>query len=185
MEDANIVRLYLNRDETAITESQSKYGRFLTFLSKNILSLKEDAEECVNDTYLTAWNRIPPVIPESLKAFLGRIVRDISISKYRANHAAKRYSGMDLLLSELEDCLPSADTVDRNLERSELSGIINNWLLTLPSESRNLFVRRYWYGDSVKLLAFESGCSQNTMAQRMFNLRKALKETLEREDIEV
>lgn len=185
MEDSKIVELYLKRDETAISESSGKYGRFLTFLSKNILTLKEDAEECVNDTYLTAWNKIPPIIPESLKAFLGRIVRDLSISKYRANHAAKRYSGMDLLLSELEECLPSSDTVDRELERTELSRIINNWLLTLSPDTRSLFVRRYWYGDSVKLLAFENGCSQNTMAQRMFNLRKALKETLEKEDIHV
>jgi RNA polymerase sigma-70 factor (ECF subfamily) len=185
MEDSKIVELYLKRDEAAISESSGKYGRFLTFLSKNILTLKEDAEECVNDTYLTAWNKIPPIIPESLKAFLGRIVRDLSISKYRANHAAKRYSGMDLLLSELEECLPSNDTVDREIERTELARVINNWLLTLSPDTRSLFVRRYWYGDSVKLLAFENGCSQNTMAQRMFNLRKALKETLEKEDIHV
>ncbi|MCR5310962.1 MAG: sigma-70 family RNA polymerase sigma factor [Lachnospiraceae bacterium] len=185
MEDTKIIELYVNRDEKAITESQNKYGRFLTFLSKNILTAKEDAEECVNDTYLTAWNRIPPVIPESLKAFLGRLVRDISISKYRANHAAKRYSGMDVLLSELEECLPSGDTVDEGIERTELTRIINGWLLTLPSETRTLFVRRYWYGDSVKTLAFENGCSQNTMAQRMFNLRKSLKETLEKEGVPV
>ncbi len=185
MEDTKIIELYVNRDEKAITESQNKYGRFLTFLSKNILTAKEDAEECVNDTYLTAWNRIPPVIPESLKAFLGRLVRDISISKYRANHAAKRYSGMDVLLSELEDCLPSGDTVEEGIERTELTQIINGWLLTLPSETRTLFVRRYWYGDSVKTLAFENGCSQNTMAQRMFNLRKSLKETLEKEGVPV
>ncbi|MBP5152243.1 MAG: sigma-70 family RNA polymerase sigma factor [Lachnospiraceae bacterium] len=185
MEDTKIIELYVNRDEKAITESQNKYGRFLTFLSKNILTAKEDAEECVNDTYLTAWNRIPPIIPESLKAFLGRLVRDISISKYRANHAAKRYSGMDVLLSELEECLPSKDSVDEGIERTELTRIINGWLLTLPSETRTLFVRRYWYGDSVKTLAFESGCSQNTMAQRMFNLRKSLKETLEKEGVPV
>ena len=184
MEDSKIVELYLKRDESAISESDRKYGRFLSYLAKNILS-REDAEECVNDTFLTAWNRIPPIIPDSLKAFLGRIVRDLSISKYRANHAAKRYSGMDVLLSELEECLPASDSVDESVERNVLSGIIKDWLSTLPPESRSLFVRRYWYGDSVKELAFESGCSQNTMAQRMFNLRKALKETLEKEGIPV
>lgn len=185
MDDSKIVELYINRDEKAISETSGKYGRFLNFLAMKVLSVKEDAEECVSDTYITAWNRIPPVIPDSLKAFLGRIVRDNAISKYRANHAAKRYSGMDVLLSELEEVLPSEASVDRDIEREELSRIINRWLNTLSADNRTAFVRRYWYGDSVKSIAFDQGTSANTLAQRLFNLRKALKDTLEREDIQV
>ncbi|MCR5279202.1 MAG: sigma-70 family RNA polymerase sigma factor [Lachnospiraceae bacterium] len=185
MEDTRIIELYIKRDEAAISETSGKYGRFLHFLAMNVLSVKEDAEECVSDTYVTAWNKIPPIIPDSLKAFLGRIVRDNAISKYRANHAAKRYSGMDVLLSELEEVLPSEQSVDRDIEREELSRIINRWLLTLPADSRNAFVRRYWYADSVKSISFDLGISANTLAQRLFNLRKALKEYLEGEGIEV
>ncbi len=183
MDDSKIVELYFKRDESAINETSGKYGRFLQYLAMNVLSVREDAEECVNDTYVTAWNKIPPIIPDSLKAFLGRIVRDHAISKYRANHAAKRYSGMDVLLSELEEVLPSEQSVDRDIEREELSHIINRWLKTLPADSRNAFVRRYWYGDSVKTISFDLGISANTLAQRLFNLRKALKDTLEGEDI--
>ncbi len=185
MDDSRIVELYLKRDEKALSETSVKYGRFLGFLAMNVLSVKEDAEECVNDTYVTAWNRIPPVIPESLKAFLGRITRDLAISKYRANHAAKRYSGMDVLLSELEDVLPSEESVDRNIERNELAAVINRWLETLSAENRVDFVRRYWYGDSVKAIAFDRGISANTLTQRLFNLRKGLKEHLEREGMPV
>lgn len=185
MEDKEIVDLFLDRNETALAETQKKYGSFCKFIAKNVLSLQEDVEECVNDALFTAWNKIPPIIPESLKAFLGKMVRDIAITRYRANHAQKRYSGMDLLLSELEDCLPSEVNFEENLEREELTKIINGWLDGLSEEERVLFVKRYWYGESVKELAVSCGLTQNNLAQKMFVLRKSLKNTLSKEGIEV
>lgn len=183
MEDRQIIDLYRNRDETAITETEDKYGAFCRKIAGNILTLREDAEECVNDTWLTAWNRIPPVIPRSLRAFLGRIVRDISLSRWRSSHAQKRYSGMDVLLSELEECVPAPQTVEGELESAELGRVISRWLRSLPEEDRTLFIRRYWNGEAVKDLAELAGCTQNQMAQRMYRLRLALKTALEKEEI--
>ncbi len=185
MEDNQIVELYLARNEQAISESDKKYGTYCKYIAKNVLTLEEDAEECVNDTFLTAWNRIPPVIPECLKAFLGRISRDIAITKYRANHAQKRYAGVELMLSELEECLPAEKTVESELDMKELSRVINEWLSGLSETDRVLFVKRYFHGVSVKRLAFECGTNQNNMAQKFFSLRKSLKNTLDKEDIVV
>lgn len=180
MEDKKILELYFKRDEQAISESRLKYGAFCHRIALNILSVPEDAEECVSDTWLTAWNRIPPVVPDSFKAFLGKITRDLSISRYRANHAKKRYSGMEVLLSELEDCIPSPFCVEVKVEEEQLSRQINRWLDALPKEDRVLFVKRYWYGETVKNLAKLSGYSESQMAQRMLRLRKSLKVALER-----
>lgn len=185
MEDFEIINLYLKRNEEAIVKSSEKYGSFCKYIAKNILSLIEDVEECVNDTFFTAWNKIPPIIPESLKAFLGKLTRDAAISRYRQNHAKKRYSGMDVMLSELEECLPSTDTVEAHLEREELAAVINRFLDSLSADDRVLFVKRYWYGVSVKELALNYGCTQNNMAQKMFMLRKNLKNALEKEGIEI
>ena len=110
MTDEAIIQLYFDRDEQAIAESDGKYGGFCRDLADNILRNREDAEECVNDTWLTAWNRIPPTRPERLKAFFGRITRDLSIDRWRHDRAQKRYDGAELLLSELEDCVPSPKT---------------------------------------------------------------------------
>lgn len=185
MEDNQIVQLYLARNEAAIGETDKKYGSFCKYIAKNVLTLLEDVEECVNDTFLMAWNRIPPVIPESLKAFLGKITRDLAITKYRANHAAKRYSGMDVMLDELEEILPSTVSVEESIEQSELTDIINKWLATLSADDRAIFIKRYWYGESVKEIAFNYGCTQNNMAQKLFVMRKALKNTLEKKGITV
>lgn len=185
MEDKEIVDLFLNRNEDALVQTEKKYGSFCKFIAKNVLSLQEDAEECVNDALLTVWNKIPPIIPESLKAFLGKLVRDIAITKYRSNHAQKRYSGMDILLSELEECIPSEMNVEENIERQELSRVINEWLKTLSADEKALFIKRYWYGVSVKELALQYGCTQNNMAQKMFVLRNGLKSVLTKEGIEV
>ena len=106
MEDTQIIDLYFARDERAIEETDAKYGRFCLTLAKNILTLPSDAEECVNDTYLHAWNAMPPERPRLLKGWLGRVVRNLSLDRWRHAHAAKRYAGMDVLLSELDDCVP-------------------------------------------------------------------------------
>ncbi|MBE6948334.1 MAG: sigma-70 family RNA polymerase sigma factor [Ruminococcaceae bacterium] len=183
MEDNQIVELYHKRDEIAISETQQKYGLFCHRIAINILTLQEDAEECVNDTYLSAWKSMPPAFPNSLKAFLGRITRTHSIDRYRANHAKKRYNGVEMLLSELEDCVPTVNNVEIEMERMMLTEIINTWLDSLSPDDCTLFVRRYWFGDAVKTLAKTCGCTQNQMAQRMLKLRKSLKEALELEGV--
>jgi len=121
----------------------------------------------------------------SLAAFFGRIVRNLSISRYRVNHAKKRFDGITLLLSELDDCVPVRESVEQAFEDRLLSEAIDNWLARLSKDDRVLFVRRFWYGDAVNALAKECGCTQNQMAQRMLRLRKSLKTSLEQEGVEV
>ncbi len=178
MEDNQIIELYFRRDESALTETANKYGTFCLRIAMNVVNVREDAEECVNDTYHTAWNQIPPTKPDSFKAFLGRIVRNFAISKYRALHAKKRFNGLELMLSELSDCIPSAGSVEQELEARELTEYINTWLSGLKQEDRVLFVRRYWYGDEVKDLARKCGVSGPQMTQRMLRLRRRLKDYL-------
>ncbi len=178
MEDQQIIELFFRRDELALTETAKKYGSFCLRIAMNILTMREDAEECVNDTYHTAWNQIPPTKPDSFKAFLGRIVRNFSISKYRALHAKKRFNGLEVMLSELGDCIPAQESVERMLEARELTGYINDWLEGLGTEDRVLFVRRYWYGDEIRDLAERCGGTAAQMSQRMLRLRRRLKKFL-------
>lgn len=175
MDDQSIVELYLQRDENAIKESRNKYEAYCYRIAINILSVAEDVEECINDTWISVWNRIPPVIPKSLKAFLGKLVRDISLSRYRAVHAKKRYNGMELILDELAECIPSGQDIQKSLEQKELSETVNGWLDSLPQEDRVLFVKRYYYGETVKQLSEMQSCTENQMAQKMMKLRNKLK----------
>jgi len=187
VDDKTIIELYWSRNEQAIVETDTKYGSFLQRVALNILSLVQDAEECVNDTYHAAWNKMPPEEPLSLRAFLGRIVRNLSISRYRSNHAEKRYAGMELMLSELEECIPSKesveDIIEHKLEAEKLTAAMETWLNSLPQEDSALFLRRYWYGDAIKDLAKEWGTTPNLLAQRMLRLRKKLKTHLEASEI--
>ena len=183
MDDTQIIDLYFARDEQAIAETEQKYGGFCLRIAMNVLDVREDAEECVSDTYLSAWNRIPPTIPQSLKAFLGRMVRNLSISRFRSMRAKKRYNGMEVLLSELGDCVPSDQNVEQTVEAKELSGYISDWLVSLPAEDCALFVRRYWFGDAVQELAERCGITAAQMAQRMLRLRKNLRTALEEKGV--
>jgi len=183
MDDLEIIELYWERNEEAISETENKYGRLLYKISFNILSNNEDGKECVNDTYIKAWNSIPPERPRSFTAYLGRIARNLSIDYWNKNRAQKRYSGGDILLSELEDCIPSVNTIWREIESKTLSRIISDWLNTLPKEDRILFVRRYWYGDSIKELAMGIGTTPGKLASRMYRLRSGLKDILEKEEV--
>lgn len=185
MQDLQIIELYWSRDERAISESDVHYGAYCRRIALNILSSYEDAEECVSDTWHRTWENIPPERPNSLAAFFGRIVRNLSISRFRANRAQKRFDGITVLLSELEDCIPSHNSTAQEAEAGLLTEIINNWLTSLPTDDRVIFVRRYWYGDASGALAEECGLTPNQMAQRMLRLRKSLKSTLEQEGIEV
>lgn len=175
MKDEQIIELYLQRNEKAIEETQDKYGSYCFRIAKNILVIKEDADECVNDTWNLTWNKIPPIIPMSLKAFLGKLVRDLSLSRYRANHAQKRYSGIEVMFDELEECIPSDFDVEQSFDNQQLSEMINSWLDSLSKEDRVLFIKRYYYGDTVKNLAKVHDCTENQMAQKMMKLRKNLK----------
>ena len=183
MEDSQIIDLYWGRDQRAITETDLKYGKYCHAIAFNVLSIIEDAEECVNDTYIQAWNSMPPNRPTMLKAWLGKVVRNIAINLWDKNHAQKRYQGMDLVLDELEECVPDRSTVESAMENKELSKIISNWLRTLSEDDRALFVRRYWSGESVNDLAQEWGMTPNKLAQRMFRLRNSLKAALEKEEV--
>ena len=153
MDDLAIVELYHRREERAIAESDKKYGTLCRSIALRLLGLREDAEECVNDTWHAAWNRMPPDRPQSLGAFLGRITRNLSVSRWRRDHAQKRYDGIELLLSELEDCVPAPGTVEEHLERQQLARAISAWLDGLEDGDRRLFVRRYWSGAPVTGLA--------------------------------
>lgn len=181
MEDSQIIRLFFARDETAITETEKKYGKYCYKIAFNILLNDPDAEECVNDTYLKAWNAIPPQRPDRFGAWLGRVVRNIALDLWNKNHRKKRYAGMEKLLDELEDCIPSPVTVEHEMEEKELSRFINAWLALLPDDERILFVRRYWKGERLKELAKAYGLSSGKMAKRMYRLRQDLKKKLEKE----
>jgi len=185
LQDNQIIELYFNRDERAITESTTHYGAYCRKIAMNILHSREDSEECVADTWHNAWNAIPPQKPVSLSAFFGKIVRNLAITRYRRNKAGKRFAGFDLLLSEFEECVPSGESVIQQVESSLLAEIIDGWLSRLSREDRVVFIRRYWFGESVKSLAKECGCSPAKMAQTMLRLRKSLRTKLEMEGIEV
>ena len=185
MEDIQIIDLYWARDEGAIRETDSKYGGFCHRLAMNILHSFQDSEECVSDTYGRCWDTMPPQRPGSLRAYLGTIVRNLSISRYRAFHAQKRFSGAEVLLSELADCVPAPDTGQRSVEAEELGELIARWLRKLEREDRTLFVRRYWNGDGVKELAGELGVRPNALTKRLLRLREALRRELEREGVAV
>ena len=181
MEDSAIIELYWARNEDAITQTNVKYGTFCRRLAFNVLSSNEDSEECVNDTWHRAWDTMPPQQPDSLRAYLGRIVRNLSISRLRQRTAQKRGGGLEVMLSELGDCLPAPHSVEQETEAKELAQLISIWLRSLSADDRAVFIRRYWYGDSLNDLSREWGCTANQMAKRMQRLRRALKARLEQE----
>ena len=185
MEDVQIIDLYWLRDERAIGETDAKYGSFCHRIAMNILHSFQDSEECVSDAYGRCWDTMPPQRPASLRAYLGVIIRNLSISRYRASRAQKRFSGAEVLLSELTDCVPAPESVQRTVEAGELGQLISDWLAGLDGESRALFIRRYWNGDPVKDLAGELGVRPNALTKRLLRLREGLRVHLEREGVAV
>ena len=174
MEDFLIVNLYWARKESAITESDRKYGRILRSLSFSVLSSREDAEECVNDTYLAAWNAMPTARPDYLGAFLSKITRRISIDRYRAAHRQKR-GGLGGVLAELSECIPSSDSVEADYENGRLADALNQFLASLPAEERNLFILRYYNGHTVARLAKAFGMKPNNLSARLYRTREKLR----------
>ena len=183
MEDLQIIELYNKRNEKAISETSAKYGSLLYRIAINILSLHEDGEEVVNDTYSKAWNNIPPEKPNILSAYLGRITRNLSINRWHNRTAKKRYAGTEILLSELEDCIPSGADTEQTVENKDLVQTIDHWLSTLSVGDRVVFLKRYWFCDAVNKLAKEYGTSPNKLAGKLYRLRMDLKRVLAAEGI--
>ena len=175
MEDGMIIDLYFKRSQTATEETKNKYGRLLVSISYGILKNMEDAEECENDTYFRTWNSIPPGRPNILSAFLSKIVRNLSLDRYDAMNAEKRGNGeIPLLLNDLSETLP-----ERELNDNDLGERLNTFLSSLKPESRNIFMRRYWFGDSVEEIAKKAGFSQSKVKMSLMRSRNILKENLE------
>ncbi len=184
MNDQKIIDLFFERSEQAILELSQKYGQICNKISMNILKNKQDAEECVNDTYLAAWNTIPPQKPDPLLAYVCRIVRNLSLKKYHANTAVKRNSYYDIALEELENCLPSTSFFVEDLfDAKELSKLFDCFLEKLNQEDRVMFVRRYWYSDSISEIAALFHITNHNATVRLSRIRKKLKLFLEKEGI--
>ena len=181
MEDSEIIGLFFERSEQAVEELNRKYGPAIRKTAANILSDRLDVEECINDTYLRAWNSIPPQKPNALVSYVCKIARNLALDRYHANSAAKRNGNYDLILDEMEECIPSNLNVETEYDAKELSAAINRFLAGLPRDDRFLFVRRYWYGDSVNDLSVMTACSTNRISVRLFRLREKLKKTLIKE----
>ena len=181
LEDGKILDLFFKRSEQAVEELSRKYGPAVRKTAANILSDRLDVEECVNDTYLGCWNSIPPQRPNPLISYVCRIARNLAVNRYHANHAEKRSSQYDLVLDELEESLPAGMDVETETEARELTAAINGFLTTISREDRFLFVRRYFYADSVADLDAMTNDSANRVSVRLFRIRAKLKKTLTKE----
>lgn len=185
MDDKEIVELYWRRNEAAIGETAARYGKFCHSIAFNILGNNEDAEESVNDTYLNAWNSIPPHRPSVLSTFLGKITRRVSIDRWRKRTAQKRGGGqIALALDELEECISGGKSVEQAVEAKLLSDVINSFVKSLPDTERSVFLCRYWYMDSVESIAKEFGFSQSKVKSMLYRTREKLRARLIKEGLQ-
>jgi RNA polymerase sigma-70 factor (ECF subfamily) len=183
MEDYQIVDLYWDRKESAIAETEKKYGKMLHSLSYSLLSSHQDAEECVNDTYLGAWNTMPSARPMYLGPFLSKIARRLSIDHWRRDHREKR-GGVLGMVEELTECIPDGEgSPAEEYERGRLRDTLNEFLRTLPEERRAIFVRRYFYAQETRVIAKETGVSEANVKIILYRLREQLKSRLEACDL--
>lgn len=179
MEDVKIVQLYWDRNESAITETASKYGSYCTSIAQNILGNHEDALECVNDTYLNAWNSIPPHRPNMLSTFLGKITRNLSFNKYKHDHTQKRGNGqVSIVLDELSECVSGKEDVQAEIEYHELVKTIDEFLDSLSPQKRRIFVCRYWYNDSIIEIAKQFHMKENAVSMILRRIRAKLQKYL-------
>lgn len=184
MDDQQIIELYWKRSDDAIAQTQKKYGRLCYKIAFNILGSHQDSEECVNDTYLRAWNVIPPERPEKLSAFLCRITRNQALKRYERNTAEKRGGGeIPLALEELSGCIPDPGSVTALTEQRELTRQLNGFLSGLNAENRRIFLRRYWGLESVRDIALDLALSESKVKVTLHRTRKKLKNYLEQEGI--
>ena len=183
MTDTEIINLFFERSEQAITELAKKHGSAVARVARNILGNEQDTEECVNDTYLGAWNAIPPHKPSPLRTFVCKIARNLATMKYHSNTAEKRNSQYDLALDELEDYLADKSGVEEAYEAKELAEAINSSMATLSYTDRFIFTRRYWYSDPVRDIAKMAHSTTNSVAVRLFRIREKLRLYLVKEGL--
>lgn len=182
MDDSMIIELFFERNETAIRETQNKYGGYLTKIAYNVLHDTQDSKECVNDTYWRAWNSIPPHRPGVLSTYLGKITRQISIDVFRKKSSKKRQGCQyTLSLSELEECVPGGGLPEDEAELQTLADSISAYLLTLSAEAQNIFVCRYYFLDSIRDIAARRNASESKIKSTLHRTRINLKRHLEKE----
>lgn len=186
MNDSSIIRLFWERSERALSECAAKYGAYCRSIAQRILNKFDESEECLNDTWLRAWNSIPPKKPDLLSVFLGKITRNLALSRVQSDTALKRGGGeLTLALEELEECISSAESAESRLERSELSALIRRFLDAQKPANRRVFLQRYWYLCPIKEIAAEYGLSESAVKMRLHRAREELRELLESEGYEI
>lgn len=186
VEDKQIIDLYWARAEAAISETAKKYGRYCHSIAFNILHSHEDSEECVNDTFFNAWRAIPPQHPGKFAAFLDTITRHLSLNKWEQYSAEKRGRGqVPLVLEELNDCIPASENVEQVVDDLALTELLNRFLGTLSTDSRKIFMRRYWYMNTIKEIAKGYSMSESKVKMSLLRSRKELKQLLEKEGFDL
>lgn len=184
MDDAGIIELFFSRDGEAIAECRREYGAYCRGIARRILGRGADAEECENDTYLAAWNAIPPARPASLRAFLGRIARNLAFGRYERETAQKRGGRtVDAVLEELSECLPGPGSVEDRLEAGELAAAVDVFLRTCPERARQIFLRRVFFCDSIAEIAGRFSTSGAAVKSSLRRTRASLRQYLEKEEL--
>jgi len=182
MDDMQLVDLYFARNEAALSETQSLYGRYMMSIARRIVDSEEDSQEIVNDVYMALWNAIPPTRPNNFKAFVARITRNLSLGRVQKDHALKRGAGVvTQAIDELSEVLPSGSDPASELEAKELSALISSFLRSQPTDKRNLFIQRYFYLLSMDELCFQSGLKKSNVKVSLMRMRNSLREYLEKE----
>ena len=182
MEDSHIIQLFFDRMESAVAALSAKYGKLCYRIAYNILTNHADAQECENDTYLRVWDTVPPTWPDNLRAYVSRIVRNLALDRVRYQNRKKRSVATDWTLSELSECIPSSVSVEADADDTVVQAL-TSYLNTLDDLTRVLFVRRYFYMDSVEMLARQFGMNASSVSTRLTRTRARLKAYLEREGI--
>ena len=185
MEDHLIIQLFLERSESAVLELARKYGGLCRSIARNILKNSEDAEECFNDTLLAVWNAIPPKRPDRLSAFIGKITRNLALKRYEYLSAGKRNPEASCSLSELTECVSGQDSVESELEKRRIEKAISDFLWSENETARWIFIRRYWYFDSIEHIVGRSGFSRSKVTSLLFRSRKRLRNYLQKEGISI
>ncbi len=183
IEDERIIELFFGRSEQAIQELYNKYGKVFHKLSYNIVNNRQDAQEWVNDAYLGAWNAIPPARPKPLLTYICKIVRNISLNRYYHNEAAKRNSAYTIAMEEIDSCLAASDTVEGAVEAARLAGGVEDFLETLTVENRVIFMRRYWFCDSLREIAGYVGLTEKTVSVRLTRIRQKMRAYLSKRGV--